>query len=460
MPYLFIILAKVNLVLALFAITYYLVLRRLTFYVLNRSFLVFGILFSSLYPFIDLTNFFHNQQQLSPRLTTLVPAINEQVKDLAPTGFIAQYHQLISILFYTGVAIMALRLILQLFSLYKLHKNSSAGFVNDIPVRILANPVNPFTFWQTIYINPSLHEEKDLQSILAHEYVHVKQWHTLDIILAELSVVFYWFNPGAWLMNKAVKENLEFITDEKVLKSGADKKSYQYSLLNTGTLPASVGFTNSFNISDLKKRIQMMNARRSSRLMLSRYVLALPVLLVITLSFTVSKKKVITWFAPAIPQVVYAKETGASGNEQIAATKKLFNKPASSHTNAVNQTDNNDGTDSRELVAVPVLPAQDTVPKEEIKSISDNSRYNTFKNAAVVTILPQNANWDDRHEVVVVGHPAGPGYIKPNAVAVESKWLQRVRRHSVQTDSALSFPKTTGTVRIVRGYPFNPPKKQ
>lgn len=310
MPPLFLILIKINLVLAFFAITYYAILRRLTFYVLNRIFLVFGILFSSLYPFIDLTNFFHSQQQLSPQLTVLVPVINERVQEITPVGFMMKYQQFISILFYTGVAIMTVRFLLQFVSLYRLHKHSSKGLVNDKPVRILTEPVNPFSFWQTIYINPALHSGKDLPSILAHEYIHVKQWHTIDILLAELSVVFYWFNPGAWLMSKAVKENLEFITDEKVLKKGIDKKNYQYSLLDTQNGMSAIAFTNSFNISDIKKRIIMMNARRSSRLTLSRYVFVVPVLLITTLLFTISKKHVIKYLTPVIPQFVYS----ASGN--------------------------------------------------------------------------------------------------------------------------------------------------
>jgi bla regulator protein BlaR1 len=65
-----------------------------------------------------------------------------------------------------------------------------------------------------------------------HEQVHVNQWHTIDILLAELSSIFYWFNPGIWLMKKAVRENIEFITDRKILNKGIDSKTYQYSLVS------------------------------------------------------------------------------------------------------------------------------------------------------------------------------------------------------------------------------------
>lgn len=291
MPHLFIILLKINLVLILFAATYYLVLRRLTFYVLNRCFLALGIVFSTAYPFIDLTDFFH-QRETGNAMVTYLPQLNEKASALVPTGFFINNWPILSALFYLGVLLMTIRLAIQFISLYKIHRKSSPSTVANYKVRTLNESVSPFSFWQTIYVNPTLHNEKELDTILAHETVHVKQWHSIDIILVELSVVFYWFNPGIWLMKKAVKENLEFITDQKILKKGMDRKAYQYSLLGVGQLNTSVAIVNNFNLSDLKKRIKMMNVKRSSRLTLSRYAFALPVLLLTTLAFTVSKKEV------------------------------------------------------------------------------------------------------------------------------------------------------------------------
>ncbi|MGE6220727.1 M56 family metallopeptidase [Nubsella zeaxanthinifaciens] len=301
MPQLFIILLKINLVLLLFAATYHLVLRRLTFYILNRCFLVLGILFSTVYPFIDLTDFFH-QQQMDSGVVAYLPQLNQQAADLMPKGFFNNNWPILSAVFYLGVLLMTLRLAVQFLSLYKIHRKSSPGKVANYQVRLLKDSVSPFSFWQTVYVNPNLHSDNELDAILAHEMVHVKQWHTLDIILAELSVVFYWFNPGVWLMKKAVKENLEFITDQRILKKGMDKKAYQYSLLGVGQLNASVAIVNNFNLSDLKKRIQMMNLKRSSKINLGRYALIVPVLAV-TLAFTVSKKDIKTHI-PMLSKIV------------------------------------------------------------------------------------------------------------------------------------------------------------
>lgn len=283
MPHFFIILLKINLVLLLFAVAYHLVLRRLTFYVINRIFLVFGILFSTAYPLFNLTDFFSRHKAVPE----FVPQLNKNVSQFVQQESV--YWALLSVLFYAGVLIMFLRLTIQFISLYRMHKNSDPGQIGNYQIRILKDEVSPFSFWKTIYINPLLHQNHDLENILEHERVHVEEWHTVDIILAELSVVFYWFNPGVWLMKKAVKENIEFITDAKILKRGTDRKSYQYSLLQVGNLQPCTAIVNSFNFSDLKMRIKMMNARRSSPLKLSRYLFVLPALLLITLAFTIKK---------------------------------------------------------------------------------------------------------------------------------------------------------------------------
>ncbi|WP_316829735.1 M56 family metallopeptidase [Pedobacter aquatilis] len=317
MPHFFIVLFKINLVLILFAAAYYLVLRKLTFYVLNRVFLLFGILFSTIYPFINLTEFFTSNESLP----AFVPGLNQNVKALIQFDAVSFLWQVLTFLFYAGVVFMASRLVLQFISLHRIHKNSHPGIIDRNKVRILKDEVSPFSFWQTIYINPALHTKTDLNSIIEHEKVHVEEWHTIDIILSELSLVFHWFNPGVWLMKKAVRENIEFITDAKILKGGIDKKAYQYSLLGVGTLQSSVAIVNNFNLSDLKKRILMMNVKRSSKVNLTRYIFLLPVLLCLTLAFTVDKKDVKEKIA-VIKQVLIADEKDDKPLLEIAGVPK------------------------------------------------------------------------------------------------------------------------------------------
>jgi bla regulator protein BlaR1 len=290
MPALFVFLLKVNIALIIFCLGYYLVLRKLTFYTLNRVYLGLGIIFSSIYPIININDFLLRHQQIAKPVQQVV--LNWK----APEQFIQQpgYWYWATIIFWLGATVFAARLLVQLFSLYKLYRTSNPATIQDHDVRVTTANISPFSFWQNIYINPDNLDAADLKSILQHEQVHVKEWHTLDILLAEISLVFYWFNPGVWLMKKAVRENIEFITDRKILQAGTDTKAYQYSLLNVSiAATTSAGITNHFNFSTLKKRIKMMNAKRSSNVNLTRYAVLIPMVTVLLLIFSFSKAELI-----------------------------------------------------------------------------------------------------------------------------------------------------------------------
>jgi bla regulator protein BlaR1 len=293
MPALFVFLLKVNIALLLFCAGYYLVLRHLTFYTLNRIYLVAAILFATIYPQINLDNFAQRHQQLAKPVQVIVLNFEAPAQTFVQPLVQPAYWQWITVAFWIGAIVLALRLLMQLFSLYRLHRVSVPMRIRDHKVRVIHGDTAPFSFWQSIYINPANHNPTDLKSILKHEQIHVNDWHTLDVLLAEISAIFYWFNPGVWLMKKAVRENIEFITDRKIVNNGTDTKQYQYSLVNVSFSSSSQNIVNHFNLSTIKKRIIMMNAKRSSKLNLTRYALLVPAVLLCLLIFSFSKAELV-----------------------------------------------------------------------------------------------------------------------------------------------------------------------
>ena len=292
MPALFVFLFKVNIALLLFCAGYYLVLRHLTFYTLNRVYLVTAIIFATIYPYIDVTSFIQNHQELTKPVQTVAVYWQAPAKTLIKPLSRPDYWYWAGVVFWAGAALLGIRLMVQLFSLFKLYRNSKPATVHNHEVRIIDAEAAPFSFWRSIYVNPANHSATDLEAILQHEQVHVNGWHTIDILLAELSSIFYWFNPGIWLMKRAVRENIEFITDRKILNKGFDTKTYQYSLVNVSFNNTTPGIVNHFNISTIKKRIIMMNAKRSSRFTLTRYAFVVPAVVALLLVFTFSKAEV------------------------------------------------------------------------------------------------------------------------------------------------------------------------
>jgi len=289
MPALFVFLLKVNVALLLFCAGYYLVLRHLTFYTLNRIYLVAAMLFATVYPKINLSDFLKHHQQIAKPVQGVIFNWQAPAKALVSPLAKPNYWLWAEVALWAGVLLLAIRLLIQFYSLYRLYRSSTAGKIYNHDVRIIKGNSGPFSFWKSIFINPANHEPADLHSILLHEQVHVSELHTLDVLLAELSTVFYWFNPGVWLMKKAVRENIEFITDRKILNNGADTKQYQYSLVNVSYATAPQGIVNHFNISTIKKRIIMMNAKRSSKYNLTRYAFLVPAVVALLLIFSISK---------------------------------------------------------------------------------------------------------------------------------------------------------------------------
>ncbi len=328
MPALFIFLLKVNIALLVFCAGYYLVLRRLTFYTLNRIYLVGAILFASVYPQINLSAFFERHQQIARPVQAIV--INFQSPATVLIKPIAQpnYWLWAETVFWVIAGLFAIRLLIQFISLYRIYSKSSAANLHGHKVRIIDSDGGPFSFWKNIYVNPDMHEPADLKAILQHEQIHVSEWHTLDILLAELSAIFYWFNPGVWLMKKAIRENIEFITDRKILQSGADSKQYQYSLVNVSFAASPGAIVNHFNISTIKKRIIMMNAKRSSKFNLTRYALLVPAVVALLLVFSISKAALTKKSALPAKQAarVEAKTTSTkAGHSTVVLSRAITN---------------------------------------------------------------------------------------------------------------------------------------
>ena len=130
---------------------------------------------------------------------------------------------------------------------------------------ILSNRIiHASSFFNYIFIDLFNNREDSVNHILEHELVHKKEKHSIDRILTEVLVILCWFNPLAHLFKRAVIENHEYIADSSVIRKGANRITYQISLLNQYIESASI--TNQFS-SQIKKRINMLNAtyKRGSR---------------------------------------------------------------------------------------------------------------------------------------------------------------------------------------------------
>jgi TonB-dependent SusC/RagA subfamily outer membrane receptor len=332
-------LLKFSISVAVMHIFYRAVLRPLTFYKWNRFYLLGYGLLCFVIPFINITPWVQQRTLLNTQLNQTLPAIDYSSLLQLQTAQQTWWQQFnisdsIVMLIITGSLVMLVRMILQFISLQKVKANGKRlNNDNNITFFETAASVSPFSFGNNIYFNPQLHSTSELERMLQHEIVHVKQRHTADLVVAEIICIINWFNPFAWLLRHALRQNLEFLADNEVLQNGVDKKQYQYLLVKVaGNNQFSIA--HHFNFSSLKKRIAMMNKIKTTRMHLTRFLFVLPVLLLVLLAFRQHQQAppapVITLLQkdtlPAPPAPPAAKLAQPPLEEKVVQGKPLYNK--------------------------------------------------------------------------------------------------------------------------------------
>ncbi|TVT41208.1 M56 family metallopeptidase [Hymenobacter setariae] len=281
-------LLKANVVLALFAAAYYGLLRRLTFFGLNRVYLLVALVFAAVYPALPVPALLPAVALPALPITVLgATGAGSETAHLEASPFL-NWQLLVLGTYALGAGLLLLRLLGQLLSLAWVRRHTQPVVVLGQPVRRLAGEGGPFSFGSDIYLSDStLADTQHLAAALRHEQAHVRQGHTLDVLVAQIATALAWLNPAAWLLRRAVLDNLEYLADHAALQTGLDRRAYQYSLLHQqpGGVPApALAFH--FSFLTLKNRITMLNQPASTPGQLGRYLLAAPLVIALALGYT------------------------------------------------------------------------------------------------------------------------------------------------------------------------------
>lgn len=260
-------LLQVNVGLILFYALYKLVCTRDTFFRSRRFILIVSLVLPFILPFIDVREWLESRDRMIMLTHFDYSAVLPEIvvgSEAAETGNrVFVLSEWIGYLYLAGVVVLLVRLVVQAFSLYRLIVRMPEKEINGVRVKCLNDPSGPFSFFGWIFMNPAAVKEDEISEILTHEMAHVKQHHSVDVLLAEMVSICCWMNPFAWLLKREVRLNLEFLADRKVMEAGFATKSYQYHLLGLA-YNHKYGLSNNFNFSHLKQRIIMMNKKKSN----------------------------------------------------------------------------------------------------------------------------------------------------------------------------------------------------
>lgn len=256
--------------LSLFALVYFLFLRRETFFSINRWFLLVSIGFSAVLPLLHIP--FYTPQPTVLAEVTVTPYVNLlSTITIYGAGFTQSAetfvltYSLFGYLYLFGVALFAIKFFIQLFQIGRLVMQNRITTEGKIKLVILDREISPFSFLNYIFVGKNLQNTNGWEKMLEHERQHIRQGHTFDVLLLEIIAIVQWFNPFFWMFRRALRENHEFLADQAVISHGTAPSWYKQILINQ-YVGDQIVIANNFNYSLIKIRIKMMSKIKSRKI--------------------------------------------------------------------------------------------------------------------------------------------------------------------------------------------------
>lgn len=328
METIFIYLLKSSGLIAMFYLAYHFLLRKETFFDSNRWFLLSGLITSLLLPLYFIKKVVYVER---PKYTMedLIAFSNQNPVTIKEVSAVEAFDwmQLVWVSYIIIASFLVIKIILSFISLYRMLFQQQIIKKEQFKLVNLNQNIAPFSFFNYIVINPNLYSNEELQSILLHEKIHSQEKHSIDVLVAKLFCVVFWFNPFVWLYKKAILQNLEYIADQKAMYQMEDKKSYQRALLKVVTNQNCLSITNNFYQSLIKKRIVMLNKNQSRKRNSLKYVLIIPALIGFILLFQIQtiaqEKNSVVAFASPINEVKVKIDKNSSEEKLKQEAKRL-----------------------------------------------------------------------------------------------------------------------------------------
>ncbi|MEN7546950.1 M23/M56 family metallopeptidase [Rapidithrix thailandica] len=283
----FVYLCKVSMCLTLLYGIYFLFLRKETFLIANRLYLLGTVLLSWTIPLLNLTKpvGWSGIQEEWMDLGELPagPFSEEQLQIDEVSAF--DWGSALMLIYLLGMVVMWLRFVMQGRLLYRVVHSGEIQKKEGVRLVVSQKIAQPLSFFRWVvlpekYVNP-------IQGsyVFAHEKAHVNQWHSFDLLVVEVVQVFLWFNPFIYFLKKSLKQTHEYLADREVLHRGFCKITYMQALYEEVLHRNISSLAHSF-YSSTKNRITMMTKSKSATWSLVKYTLMTPVLGFLLMAFS------------------------------------------------------------------------------------------------------------------------------------------------------------------------------
>lgn len=187
------------------------------------------------------------------------------------------------IIYVFGVVIMSLKLFGQVVSILKsvLRNKDKIEDEDGVIINIYAD-IAPCSFFRYIFINPTKYDYETYEQIIAHEKIHVRKHHSIDLLLAEVVGILLWFSPFIWILRKEIEKNIEYQTDDLLVNGSPEvRENYQMNLVKIASNNKPLAITTNYNQSLIKQRILKMNNKKSNNHSYWKYAFVAPLIFVL-----------------------------------------------------------------------------------------------------------------------------------------------------------------------------------
>ena len=271
---------KSTLYTAVFQSFYLLVMRKTTFFRLNRIIFIVGTFLCMFLPFVNIEI---PADTMSVTPMEMIEAAIVSDSPAEPTAVVEYEAQTnwtgmaIICIFLVGAAISLCVTAISYIRMSRMIRSVKPVQVNGTDVRIVETEIPSFSWGRQIVIS-----RKDLDenpSILTHEQMHVRCGHSFDLMAYAIVTTLQWFNPLVWISRTELKMLHEYEADELTINKGIDATQYQLLLVKKAVGVKRFQLANGFNHSKLKNRITMMHKNKTNKWMRLAYLLCIPVLI-------------------------------------------------------------------------------------------------------------------------------------------------------------------------------------
>lgn len=362
---------KVLLFQTLFLAVYDLFLKRETFFQWNRAYLIITSLIAYVIPLLKIDKIYGVIPQ---EYVVLMPEVMLSPSTVIEENFnwSALFFTVLPYLFWIGVFIASLLFIRKLYEVIHLIYTSEKEEQATYNLVKLENN-NAFSFFNYIFLGKALLEENK-QQIITHELVHVREKHSIDLLLFEAQKIVFWFNPFSYLFQKRIAELHEFIADGKTIKS-TEKANYFQNLLSQTFGTQNISFINHFfKFSLIKKRIVMLNKHKSKQTSKFKYLLMLPLLVGMLLYSSCEKQDEIVKQDKSIEELI-------DELKSIKDELNLTSEEIESLIDIIANSSENGDLDNVQVITKELLYLKRLKRKEEILLVANTGEKIIFETA-------------------------------------------------------------------------------